>query len=165
MPIPTYAIASTTTSSPLQTNIILSESISTPSHTPTIQTTSQAPILDTTIHHAPTITTPNSTVSTHTTLGPQLVSTISKISTIGAPLTTTTFTTDTLTKQEIQEIDIVGTSQQVGQESIDKAHGFQEPRSLFEAAQMAQLYMTHMLNKAQEMQEEELNLHEELGHL
>ena len=30
---------------------------------------------------------------------------------------------------------------------------------------MAHLYMTHMLNKAQEMQEEELNLHEELGHL
>ena len=34
-----------------------------------------------------------------------------------------------------------------------------------EATQMAHLYMTHMLNKAQEMQEEEINLHEELGHL
>ena len=30
---------------------------------------------------------------------------------------------------------------------------------------MAQLYMTHMLNKAQEMQEEEINLQEELSHL
>ena len=36
---------------------------------------------------------------------------------------------------------------------------------MHEAAQMAQLYMTHMLNKAQEIQEEEINLHEELGHL
>ena len=42
---------------------------------------------------------------------------------------------------------------------------FKEPSNLHEAAQMAQLYMTHMLNKAQEMQEEEINLHEELGHL
>ena len=42
---------------------------------------------------------------------------------------------------------------------------FKEPSNMKEAAQMAHLYMTHMLNKAQEMQEEELNLHEELSHL
>ena len=30
---------------------------------------------------------------------------------------------------------------------------------------MAQWYMGHMLHKAQEMQDEEMNLHEELGHL
>ena len=36
---------------------------------------------------------------------------------------------------------------------------------MYEAAQMAHLYMMHMLSKAQEMQEEEINLHEELGHL
>ena len=42
---------------------------------------------------------------------------------------------------------------------------FKEPSNMHKAAQMAHLYMTHMLNKAQEMQEEEINLHEELGHL
>ena len=36
---------------------------------------------------------------------------------------------------------------------------------MHEAAQMAQWYMSHMLSKAQEMQDEETNLHEELGHL
>ena len=30
---------------------------------------------------------------------------------------------------------------------------------------MAQWYMGHMLHKAQKMQDEEMNLHEELGHL
>ena len=51
------------------------------------------------------------------------------------------------------------------QEAIGKAHSFQEPSNLYEAAQMAQLYMNHMLTKAHKIQEEELNLHEELGHL
>ena len=73
--------------------------------------------------------------------------------------------TDTLAKKEIQGVNIIGTSQQEGQENIDEAHGLQEPRNLFEAAQMAHMYMNHMLNKAQEMQEQELNLYEELGHL
>ena len=113
-----------------------------------IETTSPSPtntsvpisIIETTIS--------TSTEPAHTTPGPQLVSTIPKKSTIGAPLTTTTLTTDTLTEQEIQRVEIAGTSQPARQESIDEAHGFQEPSNLYEAAQMAQLYMNHMLSKA-----------------
>ena len=65
----------------------------------------------------------------------------------------------------IQE-EVAGTSQHVEQESShDEVQYFKEPSNMHKAAQMAHLYMTHMLNKAQEMQEEEINLHEELGHL
>ena len=105
-----------------------------------------------------------STEPAHTTPGPQIESTIPIVSTLEAPIIITTLTTDKLTTEVIPREDL-GTSRQTEKEAPQEKHILQEPGTMQEAAQMAQWYMGHMLNKAQEMQEEEINLHEELGHL
>ena len=109
-------------------------------------------------------TTSTSTEPAHTTPGPQLESTIPVITTVETPLTVTTLITDPLTKQ-VKHIEEAGTSRQVEEEAEQEVQIIKEPSTMHEAAQMAQWYMSHMLSKAQEMQDEETNLHEELGHL
>ena len=105
-----------------------------------------------------------STKLAHTSPGPQVASTIPEKITIGAPLTMVTLTIDLLTEQKNQEGSIASTSQQE-ETGIYEAQEGQEPGSLLEAAQMAQTYMNYMIIKAEEIQEEELNLYEEIGHL
>ena len=48
---------------------------------------------------------------------------------------------------------------------IHEVQESQEPGSLLEVAQMVQTYMNYMIAKAEEIQEEDLNLYKEIGHM